>query len=1102
MKSVSFTFLFMLFVVSFLTACGGGGGSNQTVSLSLNQSSLSFSATRNASLPAVTQVVATFVGEGVLAGVPAGDTMPDWLYIEYAAAPTATTTTFNVSVTSSNLTAGNHTATLRFLTGSNATNEVAYKDLVVTYTIIDELAVLESSLTFDTVLGNVNAVPTQSLNILGDNINWSMTADQSWVVLNSASGTGPIVTPVSIDASGLPAGQHTAMITVTNTANSYSETVAVTLNIAEPGFALSQNTIAFSGINGKAINTSVIDIALNNGMVTNWSVASSESWLTLSATSGTTPQSITLGVDAQTSSLASGTHTATLIFSATVSGNPVTQIVDVNLTLTPMTFTILPSQISVSGINGSDLGSTAINIALDTDIYNHGWSLTSNNHWLLVDGLVSKNGTNSGSASVTVDASIAPALASGARTGSLTLVAQVNGDTITETINVSLSLTPASFTMSQTVIAFAGINGSDLGATSVDFALNTSNYNYDWTLASSDHWLLVDGLASNFGTNSAATSVTVDASIAPALASGYTSGTLTLVTQVNGDTITEIINVSLSLTQATLTLSQTAIMFEGINGSDLGAQTMDLSLNTDAVTHPFTLTMDSGAGLSWMQSDVTSGQLESTATTITMSTNEIGLPGDVYPGSATVTVQVNGDTITQSIPVNLRLDPQKLFVVDNGVLLSSFPVVGSQLSHTVSVKDNAAQGVIWSATDDASWLTVTASGTSNVDGLVLTADPASLATDILHTATVTITSSDTKIENTETITVGFYVSSADPIASVTQSLTDPEKETDLIADPVRPYVYVSHGGTDIDVYNVYTGTLVTTMTNLGSDLRAMAVSSDGAFLYVLDYVNSSIAKVDLVSQTLATTFTGLSFPACTSCVTNYVYQSLDFTRINSAAVLITAGKQIIDAADGSVIGSLNDPNALGFYSSQAPLIDASDNGEVAIISSAGSSPFSMGRYSLNYSALQGGSFETVLTHKAIGSGPIRDMAVNADATLVYFASGGGCGKTTSYAFCQYSATDLTYVGELAGGAHPISVEISVDGSVYGGIQTNPGLPAAVDVKRYNAAGTLTGSYAELTAQLYSRQLVLSSDSSVMVTRSRRWTGSIYTNDLDFRVVVP
>jgi hypothetical protein len=98
-----------------------------------------------------------------------------------------------------------------------------------------------------------------------------------------------------------------------------------------------------------------------------------------------------------------------------------------------------------------------------------------------------------------------------------------------------------------------------------------------------------------------------------------------------------------------------------------------------------------------------------------------------------------------------------------------------------------------------SWLSVSPSGVTG-GALTLTASPSGQPTDSTQSATVTVSSSDTSAENTETIRVGLYVGSAAPtdLSLSVAALT-------LAASPVEPIAFVANGGTDVTGYNVYIG---------------------------------------------------------------------------------------------------------------------------------------------------------------------------------------------------------------------------------------------------------------------------------------------------------
>jgi len=985
--------LLTLFYLPFLIACGGGGGGGSTpssVSISLDKTTLNFSAARNGTLPATQQVIATFQGEGVLVtGYPDEITPPAWLSVDYAAPPTNTTTTFNVSISTTNLVAGTHTATVRFLTGSTAAQQSTTVDLVINFSVDDVLAVSQSTYQYSAVLAQPVTLQQGTLDISANtSTNWTATDDAGWLQLSQASGTGAASVAFALDSNGLAVGLHTALITLTDTGTNDVVTVTVNLNIQPPSFSMSSGQLTVNGINGKYIAPHLLYVNMSNDVVANWTVTASDAWLVPSLGSGISggvDTELQIAIDAQTPVLASGQYNGSLTFTANILGQVVTEVVPVSLNLTPMTFSQLPPTVDVSGINGSRLTTSSIDFALDTDSYNQNWTVSSTANWLLVDGAASNTGVNSGTVVLTVDAS---SLSSGSYTDIVTFSAQVNGDTIVETLDFNLVLT-----------------------------------------------------------------------------------------------------------QATLSLTQSEITFAGVNGTDLGAYSLDFSINTGAETHPWILTMDSGLGLSWMKSNIAAGQASNTLSTAVLSADLTGLAGNVYPGTATVSVQVNGDTLTSQIPVSLRLDPAKLFVADNGVLLTSSPSYSSQLSHAVTVYDNGdLNNILWTTASDQAWLSVTASGTSS-GSMTLTANPVGLSQDTLHLATVTLSSADTLIENSasETVTVGFYNSSTDPAVSTSVILNDPAKQTGMVSDPVRPYVYITHGGTDIEIYNVFTGTLETTLAGVGGDLRYLTVSSDGASLYAVDHSDSSILPVDLSTRVAQTKFTGIGFPTCISCATQNLLVSANYTRINGYPVLITSAEEILDAANGTVLASLSNPSGLSFNYLNSPYIEVSANGRAAYSLGLGTSPFSLARYELSYSSLEAGTFTGEMTHTRTGAGGnAKDLAITETGSHVYISTGSGCG---TYELCVYDGSNINWLNNLAGEAFPGAVEIAANGDIFSGYNTL----GIIDIRVFDKV-TQTQTATFPTSQgLEDRQLIISGDSSVVVARSQQPAGSDY---LDFIRVSP
>jgi hypothetical protein len=166
-----------------------------------------------------------------------------------------------------------------------------------------------------------------------------------------------------------------------------------------------------------------------------------------------------------------------------------------------------------------------------------------------------------------------------------------------------------------------------------------------------------------------------------------------------------------------------------------------------------------------------------------------------------------------------------LYASDDGIAFTSLPSY-NRLTQTVTIMagNRAAPGE-WSASSDQSWLTVTPLS----DGeLQLTADPAGLAADALYYATVSVAQSSGADQHAPaSIRVALWVGSQDAAATATL----PTSASEMAADPLRPYVYVNNGGSSIDIYNIYTQTLVDSIPTELTGYEDLRVSTDGSFLF-------------------------------------------------------------------------------------------------------------------------------------------------------------------------------------------------------------------------------------------------------------------------------
>ncbi len=141
--SASRTWVLGLGLVGLLTGCAQNDLSNRTgstttsggaPSVSLDRSTVTLqSVTNSGTLPSV-NLVATYSGDKMVVGVPAGTPSPTWLSVSTNSL-TPGRVVYILAATTTAMTAGTYTTTLRFSTARADGSGATYKDLPVTYTL-------------------------------------------------------------------------------------------------------------------------------------------------------------------------------------------------------------------------------------------------------------------------------------------------------------------------------------------------------------------------------------------------------------------------------------------------------------------------------------------------------------------------------------------------------------------------------------------------------------------------------------------------------------------------------------------------------------------------------------------------------------------------------------------------------------------------------------------------------------------------------------------------------------------------------------------------------------------------------------------------------
>jgi hypothetical protein len=604
--------------------------------------------------------------------------------------------------------------------------------------------------------------------------------------------------------------------------------------------------------------------------------------------------------------------------------------------------------------------------------------------------------------------------------------------TVTYTVTAQVTITTQPYSATFTY-------GGDTNSASAPVAVSAQGL--QWTSASDSSWLTVPaGQQSGTGT----LQVVVNAA---GLSPGTYQGHVT-VTDAADATNSATLAFSVAVQAPMLTATQTSVVLGGADGlSTSTPQNITFALSTGTAAYPFTITLQTDGGGSWLTSNVASGTVSAAGTEIQVSGNRTSVIGGTYSGTVQIAATVGGLVLTGEVPVTFNVEANRIVVGAAGVGFSSSPA-GSVLTRDVTVFSTLGlTNVPWQASSDQSWLTVTPSGATG-GAITLTASTSGLSTDTRYFANVMVTSPDTSVENQQTIRVGLYVSSTAP-TDVSHSVA----EQFVAASPVEPIVFVSDRGTDVTGYNVYTGAVVRAFTGVAAQAGPMVVSGDGRYLFVYDATNLQVTELDATSGSVLQQFPS---PGSTGGPLGYV-------RPNGYPMLITPSTEAYDLATDTEYPLSGPASAILLEASpdNAKLVD--DGGTV---------------YSIVRSALNGGELEfTELFNTGNAQGAEGQGCISADGQTAYTASG------YPYNFYGASLATKQTTQVLPAEAYPNSIACVWNGLIVGGVS---GYYDPTDVYvYYGPTGVLLaqldssslGSYRSLAA----RGLAISADGTRMVT---------------------
>jgi len=438
--------------------------------IGVSSSDFSFNAQQNTGNPPAQTLAITNRGGGTL--IWNATASAAWLTLSPAAG--SGNGTIAVTAITSSLTAGTYNTIITVKAVGTPAITIPVNLTVAPPPVPPAISASPTSFSFTVQRGGGNPA-AQTLNISntgGGTLTWTASDNASWLTLSPASGINNGAVRVSAATGSLAVGTYNGTITIrapgVRTA-SVPVTFTVTAAPVPPRIGASPTTLSFTAQQGRG-NPAAQALSISNtgGGTLTWTASDNAPWLTLSQTSGTGNGTIT--VTAATGSLATGTYNAMIALGA--AGATKIQV--------PVTFTVAPaapsmtlsrSSLTYTGVQG---GSTPANQSV-TVTSNGKWTASDNAAWLSVSPT---SGSGNGSISAGINLG-------GVSVGTHTATITVTGGSTVRNVNVTLTVSAASFTISPGSLAFTATQGAANPSTQT-ITLNSTG---TWTASDNASWL-------------------------------------------------------------------------------------------------------------------------------------------------------------------------------------------------------------------------------------------------------------------------------------------------------------------------------------------------------------------------------------------------------------------------------------------------------------------------------------------------------------------------------------------------------------------------------------------------------------------------------------
>ena len=534
---------------------------------------------------------------------------------------------------------------------------------------------------------------------------------------------------------------------------------------------------------------------------------------------------------------------------------------------------VSPASLSFSGAEGGASPAAKTLTVANTGGGTLSWSASESAPWLSV-------ATDGGTVTVT---SSTTGLAAGTYTADVTITAPgATGSPRAIPVTLVVGPPPPALAVTPASLSFTGTAGGASPLAKTFDVSNAGGGTLSWSASESAPWLSVSP-----GSGVGAATVTVTPSITGLAAGTYTTDITVTAAGASGSPRTVAVTFVVDLPPPTLAVAPASLSFTAVEGGAVPAS-KDLSV-TNAGSGSLSFTVSDDAP--WLSVTPGSGSAPST---LSVTPSIAGLAVGTHTATVTVTAAgALGSPRTVDVTLNVQPPAPVLSVSPAALSFSGVQGGSSPAAKTITVTNTGGGTLNWSASETASWLSLTTSG-----GTVTVTPSITGLTAGTYTADVTITAPGAT-GSPKTVPVTFAVDPPPPVLAVA---------------PATLAFNAPQGGANPAAKTV-------SVTNTGGGALTFGVSDDATWLAVTPGTGSAPATL-----TVTPSIAGLTQGTYTATVT--VTAAGVAGSPKTVAVTLTVDPPAPATPPGLVA-------AYGFEeTSGASAVDGSSNGNLGTVTGA------------------------------------------------------------------------------------------------------------------------------------------------------------------------